>query len=270
MIERWPCRGRDPGVDSVEAHAMGREDEEGTSPPRAGLLWGSRSRPSRGRPPTLSLDRIVTAAIAIADAEGLAALSMQRLATELGAGTMSLYRYVSGKAELAALMLDTVIGEPPDYAEAGDWRAGLEQWARENYAIFQRHPWTLPLVTDERVMGPNETSHLEAALRTISGCGLSARDMLDTALLVNGFVRGTAQYSIRATPGAPDKIRRNIGEATAETIEEYDRKDRYPTLVAAMAAAGEDAADAGEQTSFEFGLQRILDGLERYAGPHAR
>ncbi|MBK3547134.1 TetR/AcrR family transcriptional regulator, partial [Streptomyces sp. MBT60] len=76
------------------------------------LLWGTGERPSRGPKPGLTLDRIVTAAVAVADAEGLAAVSMRRLSTELGTGTMSLYRYVPGKSELLDLMFDRVLGEP--------------------------------------------------------------------------------------------------------------------------------------------------------------
>ncbi|WNF28717.1 TetR/AcrR family transcriptional regulator [Streptomyces sp. C11-1] len=84
------------------------------------LLWGTGERPSRGPKPGLTLDRIVTAAIAVADAEGLSAVSMRRLSTELGTGTMSLYRYVPGKAELLDLMLDRVLGEPLPTGPTGE------------------------------------------------------------------------------------------------------------------------------------------------------
>lgn len=242
-------------------------------PPVARLLWGDRERPPRGRPPKLSLERIVTAAVAVADAEGLQALSMQRLATELGAATMSLYRYVSGKDELIALMLDTVIGPPGDVAAAGTWRAGLLLWARQNLEIFRRHPWTLPLVTTRRIMGPNETAHLEAALGAISGLGLSASEMLDIVLLVNGFVRGTAQHSVPRGPGddpvAPDDASTPAGRAPGpETLDTaaLDRlglRDRYPTLARVMASV-EDERDPAHPVAagFDFGLRCILDGID--------
>src|SRR6266496_4469960 len=102
----------------------------------AELLWGQRERPSRGPKPGLSLDGIVRAAIKIADAEGLDAVSMQRVAAEFGFATMSLYRYVPGKSELIDLMIDTAIGPPPDLSVIpGGWRPKLTVWARHTWAF---------------------------------------------------------------------------------------------------------------------------------------
>ncbi|HET6857237.1 MAG TPA: TetR family transcriptional regulator, partial [Streptomyces sp.] len=110
------------------------------------LLWGTGERPSRGPKPALSLDRIVALAIGVADAEGLDAVSMRRLSTDLGTGTMSLYRYIPGKAELLDLMLDRVQGETLDAAgprgEAG-WQGAVEAMARGDLDMFRRHPWLL-------------------------------------------------------------------------------------------------------------------------------
>ena len=105
------------------------------------LLWGPRPQPTRGPKPALSIDRIAQAAIAVADAEGLAAVSMQRVAAELGVTKMALYRYVPGKADLIALMVDAA-GDPPPVldSEADGWRAQLGHWARRLLAVFQRHP----------------------------------------------------------------------------------------------------------------------------------
>src|SRR5215218_3749291 len=105
------------------------------------FLWGARAQPTRGPKPTLSLDRITDTAIAIADAEGLAAVSMQRVAAELGFTKMSLYRYVPGKAELVALMVERAIGDPPTI-DTADWRAGLKDWSHQLLAGYLRHPWT--------------------------------------------------------------------------------------------------------------------------------
>src|SRR5439155_23227897 len=120
------------------------------------LLWRTRERASRKGKPDLSVDLIVRAAIDIADASGLGALSMRRVAERLGVGTMSLYTYVPGKAELLDVMLDAVYGEPdrPD-AVPGGWRARLERIARENLALYQRHPWLLQVATSRPVLGPN-------------------------------------------------------------------------------------------------------------------
>lgn len=115
------------------------------------LLWGTGERPSRGPKPGLTLDRIVTAAVEIADAEGLAAVSMRRLSTELGAGTMTLYRYVPGKAELLDLMLDRVGGQPPATKEPeGDWRAAIDALARGYLTLYREHPGSSRSTRPER------------------------------------------------------------------------------------------------------------------------
>ncbi|TDE37175.1 TetR/AcrR family transcriptional regulator [Nonomuraea mesophila] len=218
------------------------------TPTGADWLWGKRQRAPRGRRPVLHLDRIVAEAIAIADEEGLAALSMQRLAARLGSGTMSLYRHVSTKDDLVSLMLDTAIGPPPEEpAEPGHWRVAIERWARDTRDIFLRHPWALALVTTPRLMGPNETARLESAMAAMSGAGLPPHDVLNSVLLVNGYVRGAVQSSVDHQESAfgHELIRR--------------AQDRFPHLHAVL-SQGEPAE------GFEFGLQRVLDGIELYLG----
>ncbi|TDD25978.1 TetR/AcrR family transcriptional regulator [Nonomuraea diastatica] len=224
---------------------------KGSGPPTgAEWLWGDRQRAPRGPRPVLRLDRIVAEAIAIADEEGLAALSMQRLAARLGSGTMSLYRHVSTKDDLVSLMLDTAIGPPAEEpAEPGHWRAAIERWARDTRDIFLRHPWALALVTTPRVLGPNETAHLESAIAAMSGAGLSPRDVLNSVLLVNGYVRGAVQPSVdhQASSFGHELIRR--------------AQDRFPHLNAVLSHL----ADQGKPVDgFEFGLHRVLDGIEVY------
>ncbi len=110
------------------------------------LLWGEPKVPSRGPKPGLDLARIVRTAIELADAEGLAALSMRRVAERLGVGAMSLYTYIPGKAELLDLMLDQVQGELlMEELPGGDWRARLEARARQDWALYERHPWLLQI-----------------------------------------------------------------------------------------------------------------------------
>src|ERR1700761_7227592 len=110
------------------------------------LLWGTSQRPRRGPKPSLSLERIVTGAIALADTEGLASLSMQRLAERLGCAKMALYRYVPGQAELVALMVDAGLGDPPPPVRAAGpapgepaWRATLRQWATTIHQRYRAH-----------------------------------------------------------------------------------------------------------------------------------
>lgn len=239
--------------------------------PELRLLWGESGRPPRGRRPSLSVDQIVRAATAIADAEGLPALSMQRLATELGAGTMSLYRYVSSKEELTALMLDAAIGLPNEgIRSAPNWRDGLWRWARQNLAVFRRHPWSLALVTTNRIMGPNETAHIDAALTTMAGLRLSTMETLDTVLLINSFVRGAAAHWSDDASTRQDAAPRTTNEATGgprvldpATLDRLGLRDRYPALIDIMLAASQEQDGRQESTrAFEFGLGCILDGVE--------
>lgn len=227
---------------------------------RAELLWGEPSGPRRGRKPALSNALIVAEAIKIADSEGLARLSMQRLAQSLGKGTMSLYRYIDSKDDLIALMLDTAIGPPDEsHADSGNWRTSLEGWARDTRAIFLKHPWTLPLVTTRRTMGPHETARLEAALRAISELNLTREQMIDTVLLVNGFVRGTTQPELNDSEDS-DPIRQH-DPSLPEVIETFDRRRSYPMVTSVLRLPSEVGGDPAER-AFEFGLACVLDGIE--------
>ncbi|MFC7761642.1 TetR/AcrR family transcriptional regulator [Catellatospora bangladeshensis] len=116
------------------------------------FLWAVRAQPTRGPKPALTLDRIAEAAVAVADAEGLAAVSMQRVAADLGFTKMSLYRYLPGKAELVALMVEHAVGAPPELDPA-DWRTALRDWAHHLLAAYVRHPWAL-----EATVGPRPSA----------------------------------------------------------------------------------------------------------------
>ena len=229
------------------------------------LLWGARDAPSRGPKPGLSVERIVAAAIELADAEGFEALSMRRVAERLGVGTMSLYTYVPAKAELLDLMLDAATAE----VAAGDlpegWRAALEQLARESWALYHRHPWMLEVTTVRPVLGPGTIGRYERDLRSIDGAGLTDLEMDAITTLVEGHVEGCARRSVEIA-----QAERRTGlteeqwwEARAPVLAEVLDPERYPTAVRVGAAAGEEhgAAYAPEH-AFEFGLQRILDGIE--------
>lgn len=249
-------------------------------PRGAELLWGGPPRTTRGPRPALSLDRIVGQAVAIADAEGLAALSMQRLAKRLKAGTMSLYRYVPGKDELVALMLDLVVGDPPALP-GDDWRGALRTWAEGNRATFHRHPWALTVVISKRVMGPNETAWAEAALRSLAGTGLPLPVALEVMLAVNGYVRGAVQLEVDPAGGRAGDAAQ-IPLISPELLRRFAGADRYPTLMAAMGGpyepeSGPDgrpddpAAGWSDDTPaalFEFGLERLLDGIAVFVEGH--
>lgn len=247
---------------------MANEQQEQDQPDQADLLWTGRKPMPRGRKPGLSLALIVRSAIELADAEGIATFSMQRLATALGAGAMSLYRYVPSKEDLVALMLDAAIDAPSRAAAGTGWRPALQQWAHQGLAVFQRHPWTLSLVATPRVMGPNETAHLEEGLRSVSEMGLTPAEMLNTVVLVNGYVRGCAPFAIASQPETAENPP-HASTISIDLLDRYGKKDEFPNVARVMKAASQPRRRKPAD-QFDYGLQRILDGIEAYLAEKAR
>jgi AcrR family transcriptional regulator len=233
---------------------------------RIELLWGLRTPPSRGPTRALTVRQIAEVGIRIADSEGLSAVSMQRIAGELTFTKMSLYRYVRSKAELIAAMTDLAIDDPPALESLGDtWRARIDRFARLIRATWARHPW-LPHVSEwqmrpgavrpisgERAMGPNEVGWVELGVRTLEGAGLTPAEELDALFLVSAHLRATVAMTTYGvlpwTLGLPpaallDKLRDDHGQ-------------HYPALTALA-----DTGPEPEHDAFEFGLARILDGIE--------
>ncbi|MFK4065887.1 TetR/AcrR family transcriptional regulator [Streptomyces sp. NPDC029674] len=224
------------------------------------LLWGEGARPSRGPKPGLTLDRIVTEAVRLADAEGLSAVSMRRLSTELGTGTMSLYRYVRGKGDLVDLMLDRVYAPPEDDAPwTGTWREGVETYARETLVLYHRHPWLLQVNQARPVLGPGAVGGLDRTLSRIKPMGLTDPELIGVIVMTEGYVTGVARtqvHEVEATKrtGLSDEA---FWEAQAPVLERVMKSGRYPTL----ANLSEDSFGP-DFDHFEFGLQRLLDGLD--------
>jgi AcrR family transcriptional regulator len=231
---------------------------------RLDLLWGPGERASRGPKPALSTEQIVSAAIEIADREGLGALTMRRVAEELGFTTMALYRYVPSKDELLDLMIDAAIGAPPPPDPRDGWASALQRWAREDLAILQRHPWLLELVA--RVpQGPNWFAWFESALRALSSTGLSASEMVGMVGLIDGHVRATAQVFLglaraEQRAGAPD----GWGAGFEAALERVVGDERFPILTQVAASGAFHKGFEPSADDFEFGLQRLLDGIEAY------
>ncbi|WP_326611756.1 TetR/AcrR family transcriptional regulator [Streptomyces scopuliridis] len=227
------------------------------------LLWGSGERPSRGPKPGLTLDRIITTAVALADAEGLDAVSMRRLSTELGTGTMSLYRYVPGKAELIDLMLNQVQGETAALTESLDpgsgWRPAAEAMARAALALHRRHPWLLSVNQARPVLGPNTVSGLEKTLSAIKGMGLSDPELISVIIMVEGYVTGVARTHVHAVEA--EKRSGITDQEFWQTQEPVLSRAMNSGVYPVMASLSEEAFGP-EFDHFEFGLQRILDGLE--------
>jgi AcrR family transcriptional regulator len=241
--------------------------EDAEPPPDAArgvdLLWGDRKRPTRGPKPGLSVEQIAQTAIGIADAEGLAALSMRRVAEELGFTPMALYRYVPGKWELVELMVDVAVGTPPESVDAAPaWRARLELWSRALLAVYVRHGWVTEVPIAGLRMGPNRLAWLESALAGLAGTGLTEGEMLSASLAVDGHARSMAQVAAglaaaRETLGADE-----WAPAFARMLEQVIDEERYPTLSGFLAAGVFDKpAGDDEDDGFEFGLTRLLDGI---------
>lgn len=210
----------------------------------------------------MTVERIVAAAVAIADADGLDALSMRRVADSLGVGTMSLYRYLPGKAELYELMLDAVMGEtvPPEPDPAG-WRASLAEFARRGLDGYRRHPWLMEASLSRGLMGPNQTAMLDALLRAIAGIGLTGGQMMAVVGVLISYVRGRARQlaeTARAEQrsGVSDE---QFWRELAPLLTPHLDAARFPTL----AAVWRDDNLSWED-EFEFGLDRVLDGIEAF------
>ncbi|CAM5446488.1 TetR family transcriptional regulator [Streptomyces pilosus] len=231
------------------------------------LLWDTGPRPSRGPKPGLTLERVVEAAIEVADRDGLGALSMRRIATELGTGTMSLYRYVPGKAELLDLMLDRVQRPAENPADPGDgWRAALEALGRAALALYRRHPWLLEVNQSRPILGPSALDGMERVLARIKPMGLSDPELVSAIIMIDGYVVGAArtqlyQEEAERSSGLTDA---QFWEAQRPALEKAMTSGRYPVL----AGLSEDTFGS-DFDHFEFGLQRILDGLEEFVARRA-
>ncbi|WP_320064896.1 TetR/AcrR family transcriptional regulator [Micromonospora sp. RTGN7] len=229
------------------------------------ILWRTREPTSRSAGPGLSVDRIVRAAIEIADVVGIDALTMRRVSEALGVGTMSVYTYVPGKAELLNVMVDTLYGEMTRPAEVpGGWRARTEQVARENLKLYRAHPWLLRAETSRPVLGPNLLAKYDYELGAVADIGLNDVEMDAVLTLVLGHVKSAAQAALDVAD-----LERETGmtdgqwwQSHAPWLERFVNSGSYPTASRVGSAAGEEHGAAyGPEYAFEFGLQRVLDGV---------
>jgi AcrR family transcriptional regulator len=223
--------------------------------------WGIRERPIKGPKRRLTLNGIVEAAMEVASSEGLDAVSMSRIATELGAATMSLYRYVATKDELLALMVDAAFQHPPATVPRERWRAALSRWAGEHLAVLRRHPWVVRVPLSGPPITPNLVGWFERGLWALRGTNLAEGEKVSVLLLVNGFVRNEAllKADLQMAAGA--------GSTVANATSSYGRllsglidPQHFPAISAVIAAGVFDQTD-NPDADFTFGLERILDGV---------
>ena len=224
------------------------------------LLWELDEAPRPGPKPGLNIHAIAAAAVKLADADGLAAVSMAKVAAELGFTTMSLYRYVESKDDLYVVMLDEAYGVPDLGDGAGlDWREGLTVWATAIRDLLLRRPWILGVPVKEPPLAPNQMSWMEAGLQTLTDSGLTEQEKLSAILLVDVYVRGITQLAVHISdPGtSPAEADRIYGARLAALID----ADRLPGVAAAFGSGS--LTDGSDFTidEFAFGLETVLDGI---------
>ncbi|WP_349772308.1 TetR/AcrR family transcriptional regulator [Lederbergia citrisecunda] len=234
------------------------------------ISWGLRKQPQRGPKRELSIDQIVEAAIDIADKEGLAALSMSRLASSLGFTPMSLYRYIPSKDDLLLLMQEKVsdINYPNEEVET-DWREKMRQYIRICIKVFQNHPWFSDIPITSVPLTPNQLKWVDMALRTTRNLPLNDYEKMSIVLLLSGYARWcgiimkdmSMAIHTGKSPGEISGLDYSAALKKLVTQERYP--DLYPVLMSgAYTEENEDANTIGND--FDFGLERILDGIEHY------
>jgi AcrR family transcriptional regulator len=253
-----------PGVGTVVA---AREPAPGLAPEVTISGVASRRGPIRVRRSRIQEEPITRAsvvnrAVEIADAEGLAAVSMRRVAAELDAATMTLYRYVPSKDDLIVAMIDTVFGEAPyPRTRPAGWRAQLELAARLQWELYRRHPWSAEAISFTRPQ-PTENAlpHTEWALAAVDGLGLDGSTMLYVAITLFSYVRGTAinlETETRAQHESGLTHEQYLATQDA-TIDALMATGRFPTFAQFIHHLD---FDFDLDTLFEFGLQHLLNGL---------
>ncbi|WP_043728424.1 TetR/AcrR family transcriptional regulator [Kutzneria sp. 744] len=217
------------------------------------VLWGERGAPRRGPRPTLTVGELAKAGIDLADREGLGAVTMQRVAEALGVTKMATYRYVPGKDELIALMVDTAMGEPPELSHIdGGWRPQLKAWTMAMFDLMRAHPWALRATVGRRVTGPNELGWVEKALGALAEARMDGGQKMDVVVALTGQIRAIIEQ-------AADTSEEDIAEGWAKVL--ATRAERFPHVVKALA---ESEQHKSRDQGLEFGLERILDGVELY------
>jgi AcrR family transcriptional regulator len=221
-------------------------------------VWARPERPPRERARGLARHQIVEAAITIADREGLDALTMRRVAQQLGAGTMSLYWHVRNKDELIELMRDQVTGEHT-LQPSGDWRADLARFARDTRAMFLRHPWLASVAFGTPPLGPNALRQDELTAASMRSLGVDLQTQGAVGAVVYFFVVGFVLREL-----AQDQLQQRTGVTIEEWraqvapyIQQQLATGRYPNLQRAYTSG----ADMDNDAAFEFILTFILDAV---------
>ncbi len=250
-----------------EERTMGEPGDAAAALPSAlQRLWGFDRGSRPGQRPSHDVRTVAATAVGIADELGLGGVSMSRVARELGLTTMALYRYVESKDELLELMIEVAAGDPPPLADDLSWRDAVRHWARHLRETYRAHPWMLdaPVVAIPR--GPHQLAWLEQGLLALRGAGLPPELRIMAVMLVMVYVRGeaTLERQFAADVAAP-----GAGSDFAGLLRDVLEPERFPELaeLAHLDIWSDDGSvDEGFEGDYAFGLERILDGLERFVG----
>jgi AcrR family transcriptional regulator len=228
-------------------------------------MWRLRETPRRGPKPSLTLDDIVGAAIELADAEDLAAVSMARVAERLGNSTMALYRHVKSKDELLVIMSDAALERPDPMPQGVDWRAGLTFWADGVLTAIRRHRWYAKVPISGPPAGPNNLAWFDSALGALKDTGLPEEAKVGVVMGLITYVQGEIRMAFDLAAGYadnPDAFRR-----FGSTLRRVADPRVYPAVARTVEAGVFDEAGSFEEDNeadFDFGLQLYLDGVAAF------
>jgi AcrR family transcriptional regulator len=239
--------------------------EKNELPTDVALMWRLRETPRRGPKPSLTLDDIVAAAIAIADAEGLATVSMARVAERLGNSTMALYRHVKSKDDLLVIMSDAALERPEPMPEGIDWRTGLTFWADGVMTAIRRHTWYAKVPISGPPAGPNNLAWFDSALGVLKDTGLPEEAKVGVVMGLITYVQGEIRMAFDLAAGYvenPDAFRR-----FGSTLRQVADPRVYPAVARTVEAGVFDEVGSFEEDNeadFDFGLQLYLDGVAAF------
>lgn len=228
---------------------------------RSELLWDDRAPSTRGPKAAFSPAEVVEAAIGIADADGLAAVTMQAVSAQLGLTTMAIYRYFPNKEALYDAIVDAGMGLPPPTSPRAEWRAEVTRWAHAKREMLCARPWLAELPFVAAPHGPNWLAWLEALAAPLSRTGLNPADVGQMIGVIDGYTRGASDTSISlARARARGVSEQEWAAAVGADLGRAIGDPRFPSF-AAILTAPSDGQPRTMAEGFDFGLQRVLDGV---------
>ncbi|GIO36704.1 TetR family transcriptional regulator [Paenibacillus antibioticophila] len=253
---------------------MSKEDNEQLNtalskmPHGVAIAWGLVKEPQRGPKRELSIQKIVDSAIAIADEDGLAAVSMSRVAASLGHTAMSLYRYIPSKDDLLLLMQEAVYElKPPEHIDSADWRDNMKYFVRSTISVFRNHPWITDIPVSVVPITPNTLRIVDWTLQGLSGFEIGPNFKTGIILLLSNYARACGQLLVDMS--RTFQTGKSFGEFTGEDygniLKELASEEQFPNLHPLLMSGDNSSDDNGMEDlnqEFDFGLELILDGIE--------